>query len=289
MEALTLRSYAADESTPPGLSRPAPDGGLEHIELAAWNDLYRAAPEYLAEAFDIGWLDTDGAGVAVAASIDVLAFNRVMRLGLDVPATEATLDWILATYAAAGAPRFWIQVSPAATPARLYAWLLERGFHHAGSWMKLYRPAVAPPPVETELAVVPIGLEAADIFGEIFAASQALPTPVPGWTARLVGRPGWRHYLAFDGPIPIAAAALFVRGRDAWLGCACTLPGFRGRGAHRALLARRMRDAARLGAARLVMETPEDTPAHPSPAFRNALHAGFQVAYTRPNYVHRAG
>lgn len=100
-----------------------------------------------------------------------------------------------------------------------------------------------------------------------------------------IGRPGWRHYLAFDGDQAVATGALNLRDHIGWLGVGSTLPSHRRRGAQGALMARRVRDGISLGCRWLVTETGEDLPARPNPSYHNMLRTGFTLAYQRLNYV----
>jgi GNAT superfamily N-acetyltransferase len=117
------------------------------------------------------------------------------------------------------------------------------------------------------------------------ATGFGMSEPVRPWLAATVGRASWQHYLAFDGEIPVAGAALFVRQGLGWLGIASTLPTHRGRGAQSALIARRVHDAIELGCSFMAVETAEDHPERPNPSFRNVVRFGFEVAYQRPNFL----
>ena len=44
--------------------------------------------------------------------------------------------------------------------------------------------------------------------------------------------------------------------------------------------------ATNLDEAGYVVETAEERPGYPAPSLRNALRLGFEVAYTRPNYIY---
>lgn len=141
--------------------------------------------------------------------------------------------------------------------------------------VKLTRPPGALVPVETPLRIVEVDGAQADVFGKTLCAATGMPEGMAPWNAALVGRPGWRCYLACDGDVPVGTAALFLDGDVAWLGAAGTLPTQRRRGGQRALIARRIADASAAGAKLLVSETglgPEN------PSLRNLLAAGFVVA-----------
>jgi GNAT superfamily N-acetyltransferase len=142
-----------------------------------------------------------------------------------------------------------------------------------------------PPEVDTDLRIEQIGGGDADAFAMIVAQCLDWPETVGPWVALTVGRPGWKHYIAFDGSKPAATSALYVSGDFAWLDFASTMPDYRGRGAQSALIARRIRDAAELGCSHLVVETAEQTPDHPAPSYRNIVRFGFREAYKRANYI----
>jgi GNAT superfamily N-acetyltransferase len=259
---------------------------LESAEIAAWGDFHKAASPQSASACGLGVSEEDGALTARAATADVLSLNRVMGLGLERAASAEDVDRLVARFVEARVPRFFVHVAPVARTADLSDLLESRGFQHYNNWVKLYRDASPPPELSTDLNIRRIDEDDAPAFGRIVATSFGWPEAVAGWVADLVGRDGWRCYMAFDGALPAAAGALFVGVGFGWIDFATTLPGYRGRGAQSALLAQRIRDAAELGCELLVVETAEDKPEKPAPSFRNQLRFGFQLAYLRPNYIH---
>lgn len=279
---------------PPRLIR-----GLEAVEAAAWSSLYRGgevtsgAPP--AAAGPVGpppgcgatLLELGPAVAAAAAGVGELACNRVQGPDLDRALAGGALDRAVAFYRDAGVRRFFVQVHPGAEAVvpRLEA----RGFRPHNRWAKLYRGALPPPVVSTDLRIVTIGPERALEFGRIVHDAFGWRGPVDAWMAGLVGRPGWRHYLALDGDEPVATAGLFTDGEWAWLGPAATAAAHRGRGAQRALLARRIRDALVRGCLHVSVETAEDRPERPVTSYRNVVRAGFRLAYLRANYLLELG
>jgi GNAT superfamily N-acetyltransferase len=242
-----------------------------------------APPEFVRQT----GLHVEHIGSAVALVMeraDHILFNRVIGLGLIEPATEAMIDRIVDLYRPHGV-RFAVQLSPTAQPDALPAWLAARGIQRGDSWLKFIRGVEPPAPAPTELRITAIGPELAAAYAETISAVFEMPPLFRPWTQANIGRPGWRHYLAFDGDQPVATAALFVRDGLGWLSEAGTLPAARGRGAQSALLARRITDATALGCRRLVVETGDDTPEDPNPSAHNVRRAGFQLAYRRPNYM----
>ena len=73
-----------------------------------------------------------------------------------------------------------------------------------------------------------------------------------------------------------------------FLGMGSTLPEHRRKGAQGALMARRIRDAAKLGCEWVCTETGEDTPQRPNPSYHNMIRTGFEFAYLRPTWVYQA-
>ena len=219
---------------------------LEAVEVRAWSDLYDAAPAGLA----------GGLGLVR----EVVGDAAVFRARLPSPLFNRTLGM-----------------------ARLDGDVLDaRGYQPRTRWVKLTRPAGALAPVATPLRIAEADASLADVFGRTLCAAYGMPEGLAPWNAALVGRPGWRCYLAFDGDAPVGTAALFLDGEIGWLGAAATLPTQRRRGGQRALIARRIADATAAGASLLVSETGL---APDNPSLRNLLAAGFVVAYERENYV----
>ncbi len=254
---------------------------VEFGEAQAYADMFRHAPPGLRLR-----VEPFGAAIALLApDVPILLFNRVIGLGLDEPAAEATLDAAVELYRRAGIRNFGVQLSPAAQPADLPGWLQARGLAPASRWAKVYRPAEAPPESETSLLIELAGPEHAPAFARVACTAFGMPHFLQPWLMAGVGQPGWRHYLAFDGEQAVATGALFVRGEVGWLGVGGTLPSHRRRGGQQALMARRIEDALRLGCRWLITETGEDTPDNPNPSYRNMLRLGFILAYQRPNYV----
>lgn len=259
---------------------------LERAEMTAWTEIFRAASWLTAEETGLELHHIDGAVASIVRCADVLALNRVVGLGLDAPPGGETIDRIVELYSNASVPRCFVQLSPVAHMDVTAAALAARGLTHYNNWIRLYRPAEGPiPEVSCHLDVRPIEPHEAGLFGAIVATGFGWPSEVAELVADTVGRPGWGHYMAFDGEIPVATGAFFLAGDLAWIDFAVTMEGKRGQGAQSALVARRIRDAAALGCQGFVVETAEQTPSKEAPSFRNMRRFGFEVQYARPNYV----
>lgn len=258
---------------------------LEEIESAATVDFYRAAPEQLRTAHRIEARETADATLLMSRGIEPGAlFRRVIGLGVGHRATEAGLAAALAPMRALGAA-FAVAVADGREPDGLSEWLQGRGFTPVSAWMKFRRACDGAPQVQTDLEVRVVGPEFAAAFGSVVRTGFGLQAALADWAARLVGRPGWCCVMAFDGNVPVAAGATFVRGEYAWLGFGATLQSHRQQGAQNALLARRLREAAARGARVAAVETGERVPDRPDNSYRNILRSGFTEMYLRRNYM----
>lgn len=206
-------------------------------------------------------------------------FNRAAGLGLDEPASEESLDEILAFL---DGTRGYVSVAPEARPAELTHWLEARGLAPAYAWTKFTRPVPAPPRADTDLRIERV--ETGEAFGLAAARGFEVPALFEDWLARLPGREGWHCLVAFDGDEPAGAGALYMTGTTGWLGVGATVPEHRGKGAQSALIAKRIELAAALGCELVVTETGEPIDGRAGPSYRNLVRAGFEPAYVRLNY-----
>jgi hypothetical protein len=226
--------------------------------------------------------------VTMIPGLDSAFFNRILCLGVGEPATESMLDEAIAVLHDAGCQNYMAQVSPYALPAEIPEWLVKRGINPSRNWAKMYRENQAAPLIPSDLRVEKIGADQADAFADVVLPAFEMPPALRPLVKGAVGQSGWLHYLAYDGNKPVSAAAMHVKGEVAWLGFASTQKKYRRRGAQGAMFARRIQDGLVLGCKWFVTETGEDTPENPNPSYHNMLRSGFQLAYQRRNYFHKA-
>lgn len=262
---------------------------LEVAEIDAFTDLWRSVNPELAAACGLG-IETVGDGVVMSANrIDVLAMNRATGLGLRQRVGADFFDDMIGAFTRAGSPRFFVQVAPTPGHERIVDGLERHGVHHYNNWMRLRfdlsrLPNVAPAR-PSAVTVREIGVDASADFGRIVSTAFGYPPAMVLLPSQTIGRPGWRHYLAYDGDTPIGAAAMFVNGEAAWFGFAGTDAAHRKKGAQHALVMRRLHDAAGDGCRWVSVETAEDTVTKDAPSFRNLRGLGFEIAYKRANYL----
>lgn len=258
---------------------------LEKTEAAAFRSFYEAASSGDRAAMDLDCSTDEGVVFLRASRLDVLAFNRILGLGVDRPATKGRLEHMVASYRSADIHRIFIPICPSARPQHLHDWLIRLGCHHHNNWIKLFRGVEPIFDAASPFEIREIHRDRAVAFAHIVCAGFRYPDIVHPWIAALVGRPDWRIYGAFQGDTLAGGAAMHIRDGYAYFGFAATDPEYCRRGAQQALLARRIREAARSGCRLIVAETAETRPEQPSPSLRNCLRAGFNVGYVRPNFL----
>ena len=129
----------------------------------------------MVDRLSVRLIEAEDATSTIAANSDVLALNRVLRLGVDKAITDARLDEILARYERAGVSRFFVTVPPDVTPPGISELLANKGLTYYNNWVKLYRGVEPPPPFESEVEVKKIDSSEADIFGTICGSGFGWP------------------------------------------------------------------------------------------------------------------
>lgn len=161
-------------------------------------------------------------------------------------------------------------------------WLGRNGYERRRAAVRYLRDA-APPELPE-----PPGIEVDDFaadygpfahgFSRYALDAFRLPPCAEMFFESLPRRRWWHCYAAIDErELGIGAATMRLSGEIAWFGLAATFSGFRNKGAHLALLRRRIADAAAAGCHTLVaeVEEPLGDGAEPAAAARNLVRAGF--------------
>lgn len=167
--------------------------------------------------------------------------------------------------------------------AEAHAWLGARGYERAPGWMKLVRDATPEGlPAAPEMTIYELGQYEEDGEGLSSIAAEALGLPATAGTLffSLPQERPWHCYTAALGPREpaVATGAMLIEDGVAQLGPGTTLPVAQGMGCNRALLRRRILDAAELGCHTVFVELCEEPPARAG-VYRNLRRAGFEVAY----------
>jgi GNAT superfamily N-acetyltransferase len=168
-------------------------------------------------------------------------------------------------------------------------WLLSRGYER-GSEVRRFTRAVT-----TELPTPPPGVAIRELgpletegMSHIVAKAFELPGLATVLIFGLPERDGWRCYAASVDGREAACGSLMVVGDLGLLTLDATLPFARGRGCQRALIARRLVDAAAAGCDAVVTEVCDSEPVTPA-ATANLERTGFTEIPGRTNWRRPSG
>jgi hypothetical protein len=262
----------------------------EAAEARAWADLYAAAPAEWAA----------GAGVATRWFGDTLAihwavtgrryFSRAIGLGVTAPATEASLDEILALWERLGISMCLVQSMPQCAPAVYTDWLRERGLEPFDQQDRIVRAEGAstadPFRSERELTVERVRPETADEWSQFLQRVYRLDTGP--WLPLLVDRPGWHQYVAREHGEIVAARGMYICGDGiAWLGMDGPVPGIMTQDFEpdAAICSRIVADGPGLGVGTMITDIEQPSAGLDTPSYSYFGALGFSRLYTRTHWA----
>lgn len=258
------------------------DGYLiaRNIEVAAWTELFDSAPAGLRLRLGLSVSFMANAVVLSAAGIAHPLLNRAFIRATDRDALET----VVAHYRRLGVQCFLIH--------RRHSNDNDSAVHQSAGltvyrrrWVKLAgTPRRVSVPGPDELVIEHARKHNAAICGQIYCRGFDLPLSAAGVFAKALELPAWRVLVAraADGTVA-GVGLLFVRQGVGYLAGGVTVPGFRGRGIQRALLARRITLATELGCRWITSETGEDAPGDPQHSLHNMRDLGLEIVGVTEN------
>ncbi len=214
--------------------------GAAHLE-----SMYAAAGPESRDALGLAHTRLGGGFVGVMAHDPTEGFWS-RAVGLDADAlTGDVLDEVVAFAREGGAGSLVVPVVGAASDDLL----LGRGLTPGDRSRTCLVPGGFTAYAEGGLHLEQISPDIGPHFAHVMCEAYGMPedSALPRWIVESMRAPGVTSYAAFDGWRIVAVAWLFVHDGVARLRGAATLPEERGRGAHAALVARRLHDANALG------------------------------------------
>ena len=256
------------------------------MNIAATREHWELMPSDLARRLKPRVADVGDGLLTLAAGSDALRMNRVIGLGHRGKAEESMIDEITSIYRGAGLRRFSVLMSPGPQAEEITHWLVARRFRAQGGLAMLARDARSAIRVpKPEVRVKRAARSMAPLIVSIQERCFAFPPSRRAWSIAAATIPTYERYLAYVGARAVAIAALRIEGDMAWLGGAGTLTPWRRRGAQSALIAARLRRAARAGCRWAWVETVAPAPGRPAISRRNLLRLGFEDVCAKPLYV----
>lgn len=253
---------------------------VELHEAAAWAACVEAAAEAIGNPLEAGVDRSHGIAVPMLRAVDFGLFNRVIGLGVGAPVADEVLDAVVASYTQHGLDRFVVEVTPG-TEADVAPRLAARGLADSGH----RQVKVVQEPVRYEGpgmdAVVELGPDDVDEVAQVNMIAWEVPAFLAVWFGAPLFAEHFRHFgVRVDGRI-VSTGAMYVTDGLAWLGFGATLPEHRGRGMQKALLARRVHEAAVLGCRLVHSETAAHTAQVRNPSLDNLLATGFEHVHDK--------
>lgn len=137
---------------------------------------------------------------------------------------------------------------------------------------------------DTEISIRELREDEFDIFAEIYTEAFNMPIFVKEGVAQnnkiLYNHPNWTFYLATIDNHPVGVGVLFIKDKIATLAAAATLPSFRNKGIHTALIKKRMYQATKEGCDLIVGQA-----RFGSVSQNNMERAGLRIGYTEAIWV----
>jgi hypothetical protein len=258
----------------PELQRVVETVGAAHLEA-----MYAAAGDATREALGLRQARLTGGFVGVMAHDPTDGFWS-RALGVE-PLTGESLDEVIGFARDGGARSLVVPVADEAADELLGS----RGLTPGDATAKFLVPGGFTAYAETGLHVEQIGPDIGKHFAHVMCEAYGMDedSALPAWIVEAMSAPGVTSYAAFDGWKIVAVAWLFVRDGVARLRGAATLPEERGRGAHAALVARRIHDADALGVRWITTEAD----ATDNAALRNLRRLGLAELYRSRDWTWR--
>jgi hypothetical protein len=230
-----------------------------------------------------------GGGVALSMRNDATSYwSKALGFGFDEPVTDDLIGRIVEFYRQGDSPGAVIQIAPSALPSNWEELRAEYGIALDSAWIKLSCSIQEFRAGRSDLRVGRVHADTAAEWASVTLRGFGMPEEgFADMLAASVANPDFRPFAAWDGTEMVATANLFIHGETASLNTGATLAGHQNQGAHSALLAARVKEAADAGCRTLVAETGKPADGAVNPSLNNMLRAGLQPLYARQNWVWR--
>jgi predicted GNAT family acetyltransferase len=193
-----------------------------------------------------------------------------------------------ALYRSHGIRHFAVECAPAATFGDASTLLRTSSYMRLSTSAVMYREVVGSGVPAGALVVRRARPEEAPEFAGLCRTVFGLAEPYTELFAESVRRDESRHWLAFDGAKPVAAAITIASASDCdWIGWVGTLAQFRRRGAQSALTAAQLNDCVQRGSKLVTLEVNTGVSADSMASYRNYVRLGWRVAHERTTYMRR--
>lgn len=221
------------------------------VDLVRVASLWEENQEFLKQRLGHSSESAFGARWVLMPSVPYPRFNHISRIRLAPERVDALVESGRAFFRRHGLPTSCLMVTPATAPPDLEARLYRMGFTSDANPVMIWngQPVAAPNrEVRVERTVSVQAPVVFELMRQVFFPGAAEGTLALGYRGVAVSYDiGATHYLAYLGQRPVGVGTLFPYGEMAGIYNMCTLPGYRGRGVARAILAACLADAKAAG------------------------------------------
>jgi GNAT superfamily N-acetyltransferase len=261
------------------------DIGTLHTEIAegeTWLAMYACAPPAVREQLGIDCTRVGSVYAFRMRALDALQFNRAIWVAPTVDA--AIVDDVCRWYAAAGTPRFQLQLGAASIAQEVADVVRARGGVETDApWAKFASPTAGAKPPPGGMRIEPVDATTRMHYAQATRMAFGMPPVFDVWLAAFAGLPDAHAFLGWQNGEPAAAGLWYRHGDTAWLGLGATVPAYRGRGWQPAVLQQRIHHAARCGCTVATSETGR-LPNVANPSYDNLVSA-LELRYLRRSFL----
>lgn len=208
------------------------------------------------------------------------SYNKILGLSGD---EVACIYSILHFYKESGIPATF-DITPAHATVELLKALADKGYVQSGFHTVLYRPLedIFDLRIETNplITIRELHLDECNVFGDVYTKGFGMPSFLSEHVATnnrvLHHHQNWNFYIAMYDGEPAGIGVFYAENGIGTLAASATLPAFRNKGVHQALVATRIEKAKELNCSLLVGQA-----AFGSASQRNMERAGMKIAYTK--------
>src|SRR5699024_6427954 len=215
-----------------------------------------------------------------AKNISGPSYNKILGLSGD---EVAYIDSILHFYKESEIPATF-DITPAHATVDLLKALADKGYVQSGFHTVLYRSLkdFCAPEFETDplMTIRELHSDEFNVFGEIYTTGFGMPSFLSEHVATnnrvLHHHQNWNFYIALYDGEPAGIGVFYAKNGIGTLAASATLPAFRNKGVHQALVATRIEKAKELNCSLLVGQAAFGSASH-----RNMERTGMRIAYTK--------
>ncbi|SFM18557.1 hypothetical protein SAMN03159341_11991 [Paenibacillus sp. 1_12] len=253
---------------------------MEKSEIDYMVDRMKAIRERLSNPMGIEIMKFGGATALYSKEMPWPQFNTVKGISIN---ELNLLDEVIDFYESKDS-QLQFELVPSKANKELMKALHDRGFYQSGFHATLYGQSEYIRTYNESITIRELEEDEIHLYAEIHCLGTGLSVSGKGFVADnnivLFNRKGWKFFVGFVNGIPAGVGVMYMNDGIASLTFATTLNEYRNNGVQRALLERRISEAASNKCDLVIGQT-----SYASTSFRNMERTGMKLGYTRATWV----